>query len=83
MNDWLSEIEGYPRIQDIPRMARVIRELAKYLKFEGELPMRYETKEAAQQSRDAWHNLSLDAKELVTPSVASSDSAEKEPTQRG
>jgi len=52
----------YPEME---RMARVIRELVAYIQLEDELPMCYETEEAAQQSYDAGCNLSPDAKELL------------------
>jgi len=73
MSDWLSEIEEYGKTTlggvnwdyDKERMARVIRELVAAIKFEDELPMMYETEEAAQQSYDYRRNRSPDAKELL------------------
>jgi len=52
-------------VDDLERMARVIRELVKYIKFEDNLPAIYETENAAQRSYEARFNLSPDAKELL------------------
>jgi len=78
--DWLDEIEEQMDFatshyegpvsvnftgQDLRRMARVIRELVEYIKIEDGLPMKYETKEAAEASFRARQNLPDDAKELL------------------
>ena len=58
MNDWLSEIEGYPRLQDIKRLARVIRELVVWSKMLATHP-------DFDGVSVIWESLSPDAKELL------------------